>query len=159
DVASGEEGQIFVQETGTVNALALSPDRKTLASGSFAGSVTVRDLTGATAPRVLKGDVQVNALAFSPDGKLLVAGYGDWNKPGGELRIWDTVTGALQRTLMTNAMVHSVSFHPSGKQFVSADRSGAISIWNPTAQPDSALIRQLRPPGIDTWLGIRQIAF
>jgi len=77
--------------TEWVNALAISPDGKLLASGSQDGTIKLWSLPEGVSLKTLERHTYwINALAISPDGKLLVSGSGDntiklWSLPGGEL--------------------------------------------------------------------------
>jgi hypothetical protein len=72
-----------------VRALAMSPDGKTLASGSDDLAVQLWDLATGKPTTKLPGHTDwLLCLAFSPDGKLLAsAGY------GGTVRLWETASG------------------------------------------------------------------
>src|SRR5262249_48699747 len=74
EAATGPERATLRGPTGVVVSVAVSPDRKTLATGSL--DRTVRLWDGATGKEyaVLKGhEGGVYAVAFSPDGKTLAS--------------------------------------------------------------------------------------
>ena len=132
---------------GGVSSLAFSPDGSLLAmcGGSFADAPLTIDENHAvsehiapTAPGKLKlwdvktgafkrdlvGHAHAEAVVFSPDGKRL-ASLGSWyHGPGAEsdygsgVKIWDTVSGEMQRILVPvkGARAWSVAFSPDSKR-------------------------------------------
>lgn len=81
--------------TAPIVALAVSPDFKWLASGSWDHSVRIWPLAGGS-PRVLEGHSQnVNGVAFSKDGRSLVSVSYDLS-----VRIWPTI-GPSAATVVT----------------------------------------------------------
>jgi WD40 repeat protein len=70
---------------GTVLAMAVTPDGRTLASGGADRTIHLWELpTGRSLARWEAHDANVTALAFRPDGRTLVSGAAD-----GTLKLWD----------------------------------------------------------------------
>jgi RNA polymerase sigma factor (sigma-70 family) len=133
---------------GGVRCLALSPDGKTVATGSDqdkdiklwdAETLQLRArLTGHRSP--------VQCIAISPDGKLLASGsaYGDF-------LLWDlrgeTPTGPT--ALVTrgpsgfNNRIHAAAFSPSGRTLAIAGSGKGVSLWDVTG--DEPRERSLLP--------------
>ena len=66
----------------------------------------------------------MSKAAFSPDGRTLASGSYK------EIRLWDAVTGAHQRTLTGHrGDVESVAFSPDGRTLASGSR-GEIRLWD-----------------------------
>src|SRR5262245_56845189 len=68
----------FWGHTGFVDPVVISPDGKTLASGSSDTTVKLWDLTTGRLRATLQGHTKsLDSLAFSPDGKTLASGSRD----------------------------------------------------------------------------------
>jgi WD40 repeat protein len=76
--------------TAGVFAVALSPDGRTIVSGSFDRTVKVWDARDGRLRRSLEGHTDgVIAVALSPDGSTIVSGSDDRT-----VKVWDAATGA-----------------------------------------------------------------
>jgi RNA polymerase sigma factor (sigma-70 family) len=132
DVKSGKA--VFTAwESGTVNAVAFSPDGKTLVAGGMLPE-------GADEDGVLIGwDLQQKkerfkeradkhglfCLAYSPDGKTIVTGG---TEPA--IRLWDGATGKPRGKLEKHTdQVHDLAFSADGKTLASAGRDKLVVIW------------------------------
>jgi WD40 repeat protein len=103
-----------------VEALAYSPDGKTLASGAF-GEVVLWDADKGTIRRRLAGFAdRVVALDFSHDGKLLATGGGAPTADG-EIKIFEVKSGTLAVEIKNghSDTVFGVSFSPDDKMLAS----------------------------------------
>jgi WD40 repeat protein len=127
-------------------ALALSPDRRTLAiaavytpypfrsAGGQAGAVVLWDLTGKRAPTVLQGHgTVVTCVVFSPNGKYLVSGSLDKT-----IRLRETAPGAdpangfvtfgEPKVAAFGGLVLGVAFSPDSKQLAVACADGMAGV-------------------------------
>jgi WD40 repeat protein len=108
-----------------VEALAYSPDGKTLASGAFQEVILWDASTGAIRQRLDGFTDRVVALAFSHDGKLLATGGGAPTADG-EIKIFEAATGKLLVDIKNghSDTVFDVSFSPDDKKLAtcSADK-------------------------------------
>ena len=116
----------FGGHTGSVNAVAFSPDGKRAASGD---SSNVRLWEVATGKELAKDDThrdRVMAVAFSPDGKYLASGSEDR-----KVILYDAATLRVVHTFRVHrADVRSVAFPRDGTRLVSADLSGGVYVWS-----------------------------
>jgi WD40 repeat protein/tRNA A-37 threonylcarbamoyl transferase component Bud32 len=119
DTSSGIQKAVVRGHVDAVNAADFSLDGKQLIT---AGDKTVRVWT-LEQPRMpdtrLEGHKgKATAVCYSPDGKLAVTAAVD-----GTARLWDTVSGKLQRTFGEGrnlGEVRSAQFSPDGKRLVTA---------------------------------------
>jgi WD40 repeat protein len=117
------------------SCVALSPDGKTVASGSLDGSLAWHDAeTGREIRRVPPlGRFGVFALAFHPGGKFLACGTTD--KRGDQnVRVLNLATGEVVARLVAAPMgVTGVRFSPTGDKLATFGTSGEVRIWDATA--------------------------
>lgn len=113
-----------------VESLAISPDGKMLASGSFQEVRIWDTLTGAELKKLEGFADRVVALTFSPDNKLIATAGGAATEDG-EVKIFDVTTG--KQTLEVKG-AHSdtafgVSFSPDGKMLASCGADKFVKIF------------------------------
>ena len=129
-------------------ALAMSPDGKTVASGSFEHAAKIWCAESARLIGAFWSDIEaagdsdgghtVRSLSFSPDGALLAVANGD-----GAIRFWDMSQGChAGDDLMHHLAVHDFAFHASGSVLATVDTAGTMRIW-------SMASRRMASPPVD----------
>jgi WD40 repeat protein len=85
---------------------------------------------------------RVDRAEPSPDGKVLAAGGG--NTRGGELKLWDVITGKEIVSLpgYTNSL-YSLPFSADGKRLASGG-SGPVQVWDVNAQKEITSLKDLQ---------------
>lgn len=118
------------EHTGSVLAVAFSPDGKLLASGSGDLTAKLWNAADGTVTRTLEGHTdEVDAVAFSADSSL-VATAGN-STLDSSIRIWRADTGASVITLAghRNGGTTGVAFSSDGQTLVSSGRDGSLRFW------------------------------
>jgi WD40 repeat protein len=113
------------------NAVAFSPDGRTVATGSADGNVRLWDAaTGQEIGPPMSSDAQpVATVAFSPDGALVAAGSAD-----GNVQLWNTATQQVAGSAMVvgPAEVDALAFSPDGKLLATGGQDGTARLWDVT---------------------------
>lgn len=106
-------------------SLAISPDRRLLAVGTFSGVVDVWEIASGRQLDSLKGQTAlVNSLDFSPDGALLAVASRD-----GSTRLWDVATHQFLATVATRVPgAEQVRFLPDGRRLAIGYGDGVLEI-------------------------------
>jgi len=117
------------------DAVAFSPDGKTLATGGSLDSVRLWDVATHREVATLSGHTEaVQSLVFSPDGKTLASAADD-----ATARLWDVATGRqIGSPVVTPrdsflgkfGFDPSISFRPDGKVLATGGEDGVIRLWD-----------------------------
>jgi serine/threonine protein kinase len=110
-----------------VQALAVDPAGRWLASGSADSTVKLWNLETHDVRRTLRGRGDfVSALGFAPDGSTLAAGSLD-----GSIKLWSATTWRGLRTLNNHkARVTAIAFTPGSDVMASAAEDGTVRLRN-----------------------------
>lgn len=126
DVQTGAEKFEVAGHVGKVEAVAFSPDGKTLASAGRGGSVFLTDLGSGRRIRDLNShEAGITSLAFNADGSRIVTGSQDRTA-----RIYDVSNGDEILVIRGHEQgIVDVSFHPDGNQVATASNDGTVRTW------------------------------
>ena len=131
DADTYEEIDLLTGHTAWVACVVFSPDRQTLASGSWDKTIRLwNPHTGQHKTTLKEHTGNVTTMAFSPDGSTLASGGGRWDI---KIRLWDTVTGTLKATFIGHTEdVTSVVFSPDGKMLASGGgwKDNTVRLWD-----------------------------
>lgn len=124
DVTTGECERVFHGHTGTVKAVAVTPDGRRAVSGSTDSTLRVWDMVAGACERVLDGHSgSVNAVAVTVDGRYAVSGGDDQT-----VRVWNLSTGASEHTPKELTFGRAVTVTPDGRRAVTGDVN--VRVWD-----------------------------
>ncbi len=145
---TGEIFRSFPGHSHWVLAVSISPDGKTLVSGSADKTIKVWSLETGKLIHTLNGHSSwVNTVAITPDGKTIVSGSADKT-----IKIWDLDNQKLKTTIKRENELQSIvslAISPDGKIIVSGDTANKITFWN---LESGELIRTLE--GHSDWIKV-----
>lgn len=128
DAATGKQKRCITGNYHQINALAFSPDGRTLAAASDA--VRFWDLEGERRRwPTLKSAQGMNDLAFAPDGKALYTSDSDRR-----LRVWDLTTTEPKSVLLKGqtGTCLGLALSPDGKTLASGNIDSKVYVLDPT---------------------------
>lgn len=116
----------LVGHSGKITSLAISPDVKTIVSGSSDNTIKIWDVKERKCLHTLVGHTSdITSVAISPNSKFIVSGSRD-----DTIKIWDIENGKCLHTLTGHAgTVTSVTISPDGKTIISGSRDKTIKYW------------------------------
>jgi eukaryotic-like serine/threonine-protein kinase len=131
----------ILEHGGEVQAVAFSPDGKTLLTGGRASPPRRWDaLSGALVGEPLPHPGDIRAVAFSSDGAMLATASTDKTA-----RLWNAATGTpIGKPLTHEHWVLCVAISPDGKTAVTGSADGTARLWDVVT---GELRGELRPPG------------
>jgi WD40 repeat protein len=125
-VADGKLLRSFEGHKDAIYALALSPDGKTLATGSYDQKIKLWSLATGQEIKNLSGhNGCVYQLAFRPDGKILASASADRT-----VKLWNVASGERRETFSQSLKeVRTLAFSPDGKRLYAGGADSRIRVW------------------------------
>jgi WD40 repeat protein len=123
-VADGRE-LARITHDGPVQAVAFSPDGKTLATASKDNTARLVAAADGRELARIAHDAEVGAVAFSPDGKTLATASMD-----NTARLVAVADGRELARITHDGPVQAVAFSPDGKTLATASKDNTARLWS-----------------------------
>jgi WD40 repeat protein len=128
-ISDGSLVHTFEGHRDTIYSVAISPDEKILATGSYDQKIKLWDVATGKELKTLSGhNGAVFGLAFRPDGKILASASGDRT-----VKLWDVAKGERLDTLAALKDVFAVAFSADGKKLFAGGVDNRIHVWQISA--------------------------
>ncbi|KAG2344814.1 WD40 repeat-like protein [Suillus weaverae] len=125
----------MVEGSGAVNTIALSPDGKTVASGSSDGAVRMWNISmGKVIKKWTEHTAGVSSVCWSPDGSCRVVSGSDDRT----FRVWNVESGkTILGPIITEDFVFVVGYSPDGK--IIATGGDGLKVWDANTENDQLI--------------------
>lgn len=130
DASTDTELNLLSEIPDYVEAIAFSPDGRTLASSGYSPNHIIRlwNIDTGELRGIFDGYEEILALAFSPDGTVLASSGGGPDYP---IRLWNVVNRQLEGTLLGHThWISALAFSADGKTLVSGSEDNTVRLWN-----------------------------
>jgi WD40 repeat protein len=127
DVRTGNRLHKLSGHTGTVQAIAFSPDGKALASQDHDWTIRLWDVgSGKEVRRLEAPEPYADCLTFSSEGRLLISGGGDRT-----IHVWEVSSGKkVWPPAGHTSSVDCIDVSPDGKTVASGSSDGTLRLWD-----------------------------
>jgi len=127
NVSDGRLIRVFEGHKDAIYSVALSPDGKLLATGSYDQKIKFWDVETGKDLKTLSGhNGCVYRLAFRPDGRILASASADRT-----VKLWDVTSGERRDTLSQSLKeLYALAFSPDGKRLVAGGADNRIRAWD-----------------------------
>lgn len=124
NLGTGQFEGKFVGHVNEIHTLAVSPDGRTVISGSEDDTIKIWDLPNTRLLRTLEHSGGVKECAITPDGQTIVAANNE-----DEIRVWDLVSGRLKATWTCSEDAYEFALPDGGDKVITFGNQG-IHIWS-----------------------------
>jgi WD40 repeat protein len=120
DLARGAKKFTLQGHSHSVNAIAVTPDGKTVISGSDDKTIKIWDLVTGTEKFTFNSD-WVTEIAVTPDGKTVISRPHD-----NTIKIWDLATRKKIATFTGDSNIYCCAVAPDGVTILAGEQSGKL---------------------------------
>lgn len=127
DATASRPAGAAVAHEQSIEALAVSPDGRTYATGYPDGTARVWDrVTGRPVGGPQKHHGVIDSLSYHPDGRVLLV-----TAKSGPVRFWTVSTGErIWETAAVAGQVHAATFSPDGLAVATGGADGMVRVWD-----------------------------